>query len=77
MGRNALANMKAAKLMLEDSGVEFTEAGIAGLVGFLPTTGTDFDFNACPFNDPSQQPNCDRFTRFRTIQGMVTLVVEF
>ena len=77
MGRNALANVKAVKLMLNDSGVEFTEGGIAGLVGFLPTTGTQFDFSVRPFIDPSQQPNCDPFTRFRTIQGMVTLVVEF
>jgi len=68
MGRNALANMKAAQLMLEDGGVELRQ-GLPGLVGFLPDTGSTLDFNVCPFNDPSQQPICDQFTPYRTIQG--------
>ena len=77
MGRNALANMKAAQLMFEDGGVETAEERTAGMVGFLPTTGSTLDFNVCPFTDPSQQPICDRFAKYRTIEGRVHMVVEF
>jgi hypothetical protein len=68
MGRNALANMKAAQLMFEDGGVEL-RSGLPGLVGFLPDTGTELDFNVCPFTDPAQIPVCDPSDPFRTIQG--------
>ena len=75
MGRNALANMKVAQMMLEDSGEELGQG--RKMVGFLPDTGSTLDFNICPFADPSQQPNCDQSTPYRTIQGRVHRVVEF
>ena len=64
----ALADAYTTKLMLEDEGID-PSSGEARLVGFLPSDTGTLEFNTCPFTDPAQQPDCDPYAKYRTIQG--------
>ena len=81
LGQGAIAHAEAAKQMFQDSRVDTQpklvregdvltiEGGAPAIIGFVPTTGSELDFNVCPFTDPSQIPVCDADAPFRTIQG--------
>ena len=81
LGQGAIAHAEATKQMLQDSGVDpspklvreggelIIEGGAPAIIGFVPTTGSELDFNVCPFTDPSQIPVCDADAPFRTVQG--------